>query len=41
VAERLAAQVLGDGDGISGFEPGRFDGDETFEIVAGTDVERR
>ena len=32
VAERLAAQVLGD-DGIPGFEPRRFDGDETFEIV--------
>jgi len=34
VAERLAAQVLG-GDGIAGFDPKRFDGDEEFEIVEG------
>ncbi|WP_255196939.1 NAD(P)/FAD-dependent oxidoreductase [Halorarius litoreus] len=41
VAERLAEQVLGDGDGIGGFDPSRFDGDETFEIVEGMDVENR
>ncbi len=34
VGEALAEQVLG-GDGIPGFEPGRFDGDEEFEIVEG------
>ncbi|MFC7235782.1 NAD(P)/FAD-dependent oxidoreductase [Halosegnis marinus] len=41
VAERLAAQVLGEGEGIQGFDPRRFDGDEQFEIVEGMDVERR
>lgn len=35
VAERLAAQVLGEDDGIRGFDPQRFDGDEAFEIVEG------
>jgi sarcosine oxidase subunit beta len=39
IAERLAAQVLGD-DGIPGFEPGRFDGDEEFEIVEGMALDR-
>jgi glycine/D-amino acid oxidase-like deaminating enzyme len=41
VAERLAEQVVGDGEAISGFEPSRFDGDEAFEIVEGMDLERR
>ena len=41
VAERLAAQVRGDGDPIAGFDPCRFDGDESFEIVEGMVVERR
>jgi sarcosine oxidase subunit beta len=34
VGERLAEEVLG-GDGIDAFDPRRFDGDETFEIVEG------
>ncbi|MFB6117955.1 NAD(P)/FAD-dependent oxidoreductase [Halosegnis sp.] len=41
VAERLAAQVLGEDGPISGFEPSRFDGDEAFEIVEGMRVEGR
>ena len=40
VGERLAAQVLGC-DGIPAFDPGRFDGDEQFEIVEGMAVEER
>jgi glycine/D-amino acid oxidase-like deaminating enzyme len=40
VAERLAAQVLGE-EGIRGFEPSRFDGDETFEIVEGMALDDR
>jgi glycine/D-amino acid oxidase-like deaminating enzyme len=40
VGERLAAQVLG-GEGIPAFDPGRFDGDESFEIVEGMAVEER
>lgn len=39
VAERLSAQVLGD-EGIRGFEPDRFDGDESFEIVEGMALNR-
>ncbi len=39
VAERLAAQVRGEKAGIEGFEPGRFDGDESFEIVEGMTLE--
>jgi glycine/D-amino acid oxidase-like deaminating enzyme len=39
VAERLAAQVLGEKAGIEGFAPGRFDGDESFEIVEGMRLE--
>ncbi|MFC7225992.1 FAD-binding oxidoreductase [Salinirubellus salinus] len=38
--ERLAEQVLG-GKGIPPFDPGRFDGDEPFEIVEGMAVEER
>lgn len=34
IGERLAAAVLGAG-GIDAFDPTRFDGDETFEIVEG------
>ena len=41
IAERLAAQVRGDGDPVAGFDPCRFDGDESFEIVEGMTVERR
>ncbi|WP_255150660.1 NAD(P)/FAD-dependent oxidoreductase [Halorarius halobius] len=41
IAERLVGQLLDDADPIPGFEPGRFDGDEQFEIVEGMDVERR
>lgn len=40
VGERLAAEVLG-GDGITAFDPGRFDGTEQFGIVEGTTVEDR
>ena len=40
VGERLAAQVLG-GEGIPAFDPGRFAGDEQFEIVEGMAVEER
>lgn len=41
IAERLVAEVLGGEEAVPGFSPGRFDGDETFEIVEGMDVERR
>jgi sarcosine oxidase, subunit beta len=34
IAERLADQILG-GSGIYSFDPTRFDGDESFEIVEG------
>jgi sarcosine oxidase subunit beta len=34
IADRLADEVLG-GDGIPAFDPTRFDGDESFEIVEG------
>jgi sarcosine oxidase subunit beta len=37
VGEALAAQVLGD-DGVAGFDPARFDGDEAFEIHEGMAV---
>lgn len=40
VGERLAAEVLC-GDGITAFDPGRFDGTEQFGIVEGTTVEDR
>lgn len=39
IAERLTAQVLG--EEWSAFDPTRFAGDESFEIVEGMDVERR
>jgi sarcosine oxidase subunit beta len=38
VGEAVAEQLLGD-DGIPGFEPQRFDGDEAFEVHAGMDLE--
>ncbi|ELY37261.1 NAD(P)/FAD-dependent oxidoreductase [Natronorubrum tibetense] len=38
IGQRLAEQVLGD-DGIEAFDPTRFDGDESFEIVDGMSVE--
>jgi len=36
--ERVADQILG-GDGIEGFDPRRFDGDEAFEVVEGMTVD--
>ncbi|MFQ3320659.1 MAG: sarcosine oxidase subunit beta [Natronomonas sp.] len=38
IGKRLAAEVLG-GDGIDAFDPTRFDGDETFDIVEGMSLE--
>ena len=38
LGERIADEILG-GDGIDRFDPTRFDGNETFEIVAGMDIE--
>ncbi len=38
LAEAVAGRILG-GDGIDGFDPARFDGDEEFEIVEGMAVE--
>jgi sarcosine oxidase subunit beta len=38
IGERLAAEVLG-AEGIDGFDPGRFRGDESFEIVEGMTLE--
>ena len=38
IAERLAGQILGE-EGISGFDPDRFDGDEEFEIREGMAIE--
>ncbi len=38
IGQQLAEQVLGD-DGIEAFDPTRFDGDESFEIVDGMSVE--
>ncbi|WP_436342986.1 NAD(P)/FAD-dependent oxidoreductase [Natronorubrum sp. FCH18a] len=38
IGQRLAEQVLGD-DGIDAFDPTRFDGDESFEIVDGMSIE--
>ncbi|WP_331235803.1 NAD(P)/FAD-dependent oxidoreductase [Natronorarus salvus] len=40
IAERLANEVLG-GEGVEGFDPRRFSGDETFEIREGMAVEGR
>ncbi|QZP39142.1 FAD-binding oxidoreductase [Halobaculum magnesiiphilum] len=37
--EAIAEQVLGEGGGIAQFDPGRFDGDEEFEISEGMAVE--
>ena len=38
LGERIADKMLG-GDGTRRFDPTRFEGDETFEIVAGMDIE--
>jgi glycine/D-amino acid oxidase-like deaminating enzyme len=38
IGEAVAEQVLSEGD-APGFDPGRFEGDEAFEIRAGMDVE--
>ncbi|WP_313691256.1 NAD(P)/FAD-dependent oxidoreductase [Halorarum halobium] len=38
--EEIAAQVLGDSDGVPAFDPGRFSGGEEFEIREGMAVER-
>jgi len=38
LGEQIADEILG-GDGVRRFDPTRFDGSETFEIVAGMDIE--
>ncbi|WP_436909611.1 NAD(P)/FAD-dependent oxidoreductase [Halosimplex marinum] len=38
LGERIAEQILG-GDGVAPFDPNRFDGDETFEVVEGMTVD--
>ena len=38
LGEQIANEIFGD-DGIQRFDPTRFDGNETFEIVAGMDIE--
>jgi sarcosine oxidase subunit beta len=38
LGETIAEEMLG-GKGIPAFDPARFDGSETFEIVAGMDIE--
>ncbi|MFC7139448.1 NAD(P)/FAD-dependent oxidoreductase [Halosimplex aquaticum] len=38
LGERIAEAILG-GDGIEAFDPRRFDGDESFEVVEGMTVE--
>lgn len=38
IGQRLAEEVLG-GEGIDAFDPTRFDGDESFEIVEGMRIE--
>jgi len=40
IAERLAGEVLG-GEGVEGFDPGRFSGREAFEISEGMTVDGR
>ncbi|WP_435063171.1 NAD(P)/FAD-dependent oxidoreductase [Halobaculum sp. EA56] len=37
--EVIAEQVLGEDEGVEQFDPGRFDGDEAFEITEGMAVE--
>ncbi|WP_225917787.1 NAD(P)/FAD-dependent oxidoreductase [Halobaculum rubrum] len=37
--EAIARQVLGEREGVPGFDPGRFDGDEAFEISEGMAVD--
>jgi len=41
LGETLAEQVLGEDDGIDAFDPTRFSGDETFDVVEGMLVEGR
>ncbi|UPM44081.1 FAD-binding oxidoreductase [Halocatena salina] len=38
IGERIAHQLVG-GDGIDAFDPTRFEGNESFEIVEGMDIE--
>ena len=38
LGERIADEILGD-DGVRRFDPTRFDGSETFAVVAGMDIE--
>ena len=40
LGEAIAEEMLG-GDGIKGFDPTRFDGDEEFDIVEGMAIEER
>lgn len=40
LAEALTEQVLG-GDGITGFEPTRFDGETDFDVTEGMDLDER
>jgi glycine/D-amino acid oxidase-like deaminating enzyme len=39
IGEALADQILGERDGIDGFDPTRFTGEEEFEVVEGMIVE--
>jgi glycine/D-amino acid oxidase-like deaminating enzyme len=41
IGETLAEQVLGEDDGIEPFDPTRFSGDETFDVVEGMLVDDR
>ncbi|MEA5387699.1 hypothetical protein VB779_12080 [Haloarculaceae archaeon H-GB11] len=38
LGEAVAAEIRG-GVGIPSFDPGRFDGDESFEVVEGMAIE--
>ncbi|QCW04516.1 FAD-binding oxidoreductase [Natrinema pallidum] len=39
IGERIAEEILG-GSGIDAFDPTRFDGDETFDVVEGMTLDR-
>jgi sarcosine oxidase subunit beta len=40
MGERVAAQMLGDGDdSVAHYDPGRFDGDEEFDVIEGMTLE--
>ncbi|WP_323675119.1 FAD-binding oxidoreductase [Halorubellus sp. PRR65] len=41
IGESLAEQVLGEDDGVDAFDPTRFSGDETFDVVEGMLVDDR